>query len=53
MPNLAQFSLATDLHHVNAFLINSVTAIFTILVGCIMPATSQKYWTLNVQFASF
>ena len=52
-PNLAQFSFATDRHHVNAFPINSVTAILTILVGCITPATSQNCWTLNVQLASF
>ena len=53
MPNLAKFSLATDLYHVNAFPIISVTAILTILVGYITPATLQNYWTLNVQFASF
>ena len=52
-PNLAQFSLATDRHHVNAFPVKSVTAILTISVGCVTPATSQNYWTLNVQLASF
>ena len=30
-----------------------MTAILTILVGCIMPATLQNCWTLNVQLASF
>ena len=53
MPNLAQFSLATDLHHINTFPINSVTAILTISVGYLTPATLQNYWTLNVQFDSF
>ena len=53
MPNLAQFSLATNLHHVNAFPVNSMTAILTILVGCVMPATLQNYWMLNVQLVSF
>ena len=52
-PNLAQFSLATERHHVNAFPISSVTAILTILVGCVTPATSQNCWMLNVQLASF
>ena len=53
MPNLAQFSFATDLHQVRAFPVNSVTAILTILVSYVTPTTSQNYWTLNVQFASF
>ena len=33
--------------------VSSVTAILTILVGCITPATSQNCWMLNVQLASF
>ena len=53
IPNLAQFSFATDRHHINAFPVKSMTAILTILVGCVTPATSQNYWTLNVQLASF
>ena len=53
IPSLAQFSLATERHQVNAFPVNSVTAILTILVGYVMPATLQNYWTLNVQLASF
>ena len=52
-PNLAQFSFATDHHHVNTFPLKSMTAILTILVSCVTPATSQNYWTLNVQLASF
>ena len=53
IPNLAQFSFATDRHQVNAFPVSSVTAILTISVGCVTPATSQNCWTLNVQLASF
>ena len=33
--------------------VSKVTAILTISVGCITPATSQNCWTLNVQLASF
>ena len=53
IPNLAQFSLATDRHHVNAFLISIMTAILIISVVCVTPATLQNCWTLNVQLASF
>ena len=53
IPNLAQFSLATDRHHVNAFPVSSVTAILTISMVCVTPATSQNCWMLNVQLASF
>ena len=30
-----------------------MTAILTISVGYVTPATSQNYWTLNVQLANF
>ena len=53
LPNLAQFLLATDRHHVNAFPVSSVTAILTISVVCVTLATSQNCWMLNVQLASF
>ena len=46
-PNLAHFLLATDRHHVNAFPVSSMTAILTISVGCVMPATSQNCWMLK------
>ena len=53
IPNLAQFSLATKRHQVRALPISKVTAILTISVSCVTPATSQNCWTLNVQLASF
>ena len=53
MPNLAQFWFATECHQVRALPVSKVTAILTISVGCVTPATWQNYWTLNIQFTSF
>ena len=45
--------MVTDLHHIKVLPVNRVTAILTISVGYVTPATSQNCWMLNVQFASF
>ena len=42
MPNLAQFSLATDLHQVRALPVSKVTAILTISIGCVTPRHFTK-----------
>ena len=42
-PKFGPISLATDLHHVEAFPVSRVTAILTTSVVCITPATSQNY----------
>ena len=52
-PTLPNSHWLPNLHQVNAFPVKQVTAILTISIGCVTPATSQNYWTLNVQLASF